>query len=151
MWKGNSLVAQLVKNPPAMQETWVPSLDWEDPLEKGKAAHCSIPSRRIPWGRKESDTTERLSLHLQQCLVLSPIEVFVKRRKGWQNSQSNPGLSGSNVYTQPRLFSMLISQGSEGRTNYTPGVFLFSIYSSASVAPNLTWLPEFFSSFWLLT
>ena len=34
-----SLVAQLVRNPPAMQETWVPSLGWEDPLEKGTAAH----------------------------------------------------------------------------------------------------------------
>ena len=37
-----SLVAQLVKNPPAMQETWVRSLAWEDPLEKGKATHFSI-------------------------------------------------------------------------------------------------------------
>ena len=37
-----SLVAQLVKNPPAMQETWVQSLSWEDPLEKGKATHSSI-------------------------------------------------------------------------------------------------------------
>ena len=37
-----SLVAQLVKNPPAMQETWVQSLGLEDPLEKGKAAHSSI-------------------------------------------------------------------------------------------------------------
>ena len=37
-----SLVAQLVQNPPAMQETWVQSLVWEDPLEKGKAAHSSI-------------------------------------------------------------------------------------------------------------
>ena len=36
-----SLVAQLVKNLPAMQETWVPSLGWEDPLEKGKATHSS--------------------------------------------------------------------------------------------------------------
>ena len=36
-----SLVAQLVKNPPAMQETWVQSLGWEDPLEKGKATHSS--------------------------------------------------------------------------------------------------------------
>ena len=36
------LVAQLVKNPPAMRETWVWSLGWEDPLEKGKATHCSI-------------------------------------------------------------------------------------------------------------
>ena len=37
-----SLVAQLVKNPPAIQETWVLSLSWEDPLEKGKATHSSI-------------------------------------------------------------------------------------------------------------
>ena len=44
-----SVVAQLVKNPPAIQETWVRSLGWEDPLEKGKAAHSSIPAWRIPW------------------------------------------------------------------------------------------------------
>ena len=43
-----SLVAQLVKNPPAMQETWVQSLGWEDPLEKGKATHSSILAWRIP-------------------------------------------------------------------------------------------------------
>ena len=47
--KRASLVAQLVKNPPAMQETWVWSLGWEDPLEKGKATHSSIPAWRIPW------------------------------------------------------------------------------------------------------
>ena len=44
-----SLVAQFVKNPPAMQETWVQSLGWEDPLEKGKATHSRIQARRIPW------------------------------------------------------------------------------------------------------
>ena len=43
-----SLVAQLVKNPPAMQETWVWSLVWEDPLEKEKATHSSILAWRIP-------------------------------------------------------------------------------------------------------
>ena len=43
-----SLVAQLVKNLPAMQETWVRSLGWEDPLEKGKAAHSSILAWSIP-------------------------------------------------------------------------------------------------------
>ena len=45
---GASLVAQLVKNPPAMQETWVRSLVWKDTLEKGKAAHSSILVWRIP-------------------------------------------------------------------------------------------------------
>ena len=44
-----SPVAQLVKNPPSMQETWVQSLGWEDPLEKGKATHSSIMAWRIPW------------------------------------------------------------------------------------------------------
>ena len=45
---GTSLVAQLVKNLPAMLETWVQSLGWEDPLEKGKATHLSILAWRIP-------------------------------------------------------------------------------------------------------
>ena len=40
-----SLIAQLVKNPPAVQETWVPSLGWEDPLEKGTATDSSILAR----------------------------------------------------------------------------------------------------------
>ena len=48
-YSGASLVAQLVKNPPAMRESWVRSLGWEDPLEKGKAAHSSILAWRTPW------------------------------------------------------------------------------------------------------
>ena len=44
-----SLVAQLVKNLPAIRETWVQFLGWEDPLEKGKAIHSSILAWRIPW------------------------------------------------------------------------------------------------------
>ena len=57
-----SLLAQLVKNLPAMQETWVQSLVWEDPLEKGKATHSSILAWRMPWtvcivhGASESQT-----------------------------------------------------------------------------------------------
>ena len=49
-----SLVAQMVKNSPAVQETWVRSVGWEDPLEKGMAAHSSILAWRIP-GTEESD------------------------------------------------------------------------------------------------
>ena len=44
-----SLVTQLVKYPPAMQETWVQSLGWEDPLGKGTAIHSGILVGRIPW------------------------------------------------------------------------------------------------------
>ena len=44
-------MAQLVKNPPARQETWVRSLGWEDPLEEGMATHYSILAWRIPMDR----------------------------------------------------------------------------------------------------
>ena len=62
-----SLVAQLVKNLPAMWEIWVQSLGWEDPLEKGKATTPvfwpgEFHGLYSPWCCKESDTTERLSL-----------------------------------------------------------------------------------------
>ena len=61
---GASLVAQLGKNPPAIWETWVRSLGWEDALEKGKAAHSSILAWRIcsSWGHRELETTKQLSL-----------------------------------------------------------------------------------------
>ena len=62
----------MVKNLPAMQETWVRSLGWEVPLEKGIATHSNILTWEIPWseelagyspwGHKESDTTEQLIL-----------------------------------------------------------------------------------------
>ena len=66
-----SLVAQLVKNLPAMGETWVRSPGWEDPLEKGMATHFSILAWRIPWTEEPvrlqsielgSDMTEQISL-----------------------------------------------------------------------------------------
>ena len=44
-----SLVAQTIKNPPAMQKTWVRSLGQEDPLEKGMVTHTSVLAWRIPW------------------------------------------------------------------------------------------------------
>ena len=60
------LVAQLVKNPPAMWETWVQSLGWEDPLEKGKTMPVfwlgEFHGLYSPWGPKELDVTEQLSL-----------------------------------------------------------------------------------------
>ena len=69
-------MTQMVKNLPAMQETWVRSLAWEDPLEKETATDSSILAWKIPWtkepcrlqsvgsGHKESDTTERLHFTL---------------------------------------------------------------------------------------
>ena len=63
-------MAQLVKNLPAMQGTWVQPLGWEDPWEKGKATDSSILAWRTV-GRKELDTAERLSLSLV---------IFISRR-----------------------------------------------------------------------
>ena len=64
-----------------MWDTWIRSLGWEDPPEKGKATHSSILPWRIPgtvyipWGCKESDTTERLSLHFTSETYLNLREV----------------------------------------------------------------------------
>ena len=60
-----SLVAQTVKNLPAMWETWVRSLGWEDPLEEGMATHSSILAWRIPTDR---GTWRALVLSLAWCL-----------------------------------------------------------------------------------
>ena len=58
------LVAQMVKTLPAMQETWVQSLSWENPLEKGMAPHSRILAWRIPWtekpGRLQSMGSQRV-------------------------------------------------------------------------------------------
>ena len=68
--QGASLVTQMVKIPPAIRETWVQSLGWEDPLEKGTATHSIFwpgeyhGQRSLagssPWGHKELNTTEQL-------------------------------------------------------------------------------------------
>ena len=63
-----SLVAQLVKNPPAMQETWVQSLDWEDPLEEGMATHSSILAWRIPMDREVWQITVHRITKSRTCL-----------------------------------------------------------------------------------
>ena len=53
----SSLVAQMGKNPPAMRETWVRSLDQEDPLEEGMTTHSSILAWRIPMDRRAWQVT----------------------------------------------------------------------------------------------
>ena len=88
-------MAELVKNLPAMHETWVRSLNWEDPLEEGMATHFSILAWRIPidrgaWqaavhGVAESDTTEQLStaqhiryqtIWMTRCVVSGKVGVL---------------------------------------------------------------------------
>ena len=84
-----SLVAQLVKNPPAMWETWVQSLGWKDPWVgegKGYPLQCSgLENSRdhSPWGLKESDTTEQLHFTLTLVFQSSPLpSTFILQQLG---------------------------------------------------------------------
>ena len=109
-----SLVAQLVKNPPAMGESGLRSLGWEDPLEKGKSTHSSILAWRIPWtvysprGCKESDTTEQLSLSLwsfQVALMVKNLPANsgdikdAGRPLGWEDSLEKEMATHSSILT----------------------------------------------------
>ena len=95
-----SLVAQLVNNPPAMQETWVKFLGQEDPLKKEMAIHSSILAWKIPWteepgrvqsmGSKESDMTSRLN-HLNQ----PAFEGFREGGSGSKLTHSSVSVQGS--------------------------------------------------------
>ena len=74
-----SVVAQLVKNLPAVRDTWVRSLGWEDPLKKGKVTHSRFWPGEFhglysPWCRKESDMAKQLSLTLPSEANLKPID-----------------------------------------------------------------------------
>ena len=90
-----SLVAWLVKNPPAMRETWVRSLGREDPLEKGKATHSSILAWRIPWttvhgiptpwDHKEWDMSDFHIASLQQIFLLKGERKGLSPRQGPQS------------------------------------------------------------------
>ena len=80
---GASLVAQMVKNPLAMWETWVRSLGWDDPLEEGMAAHSRVLPWEIPWtgepGRLQAVGSQRVRHNLvikqkQQYRILNLVQ-----------------------------------------------------------------------------
>ena len=111
-----SLVAQLVENAPAMWETWVRSLDWEDPLEKEKSTHSSILAWRIPWGHKELDTTEWLSLsRMDNKEENMKKSIYGTLGSGRQNSckfnnlaKSNPFFLFVSLMAKARVFTISI-------------------------------------------
>ena len=107
-----SLVAQMVKHLPAMQETWVWSLGREDPLEKVMATHSSTLAWKIPWteepgrphsplGCKKSDTTERL--HFQFPLLMFYSWQHISLLPPWLHSSaqciSGLALQGTAILT----------------------------------------------------
>ena len=80
----DSLVAQLVKNLPAIWETWAWSLGWGDPLEKGKATHSNILGWRIEWSMAEWLSLGSLILHMKaQRQSVSFIWILVNLAKEW--------------------------------------------------------------------
>ena len=77
-----SLVAQLVKNLHAMWEIWVPSLGWEDPLEKGKGTHCSILAWRILQSMAESVTTDQSSFTFTRSWERGTEQILAQSSEG---------------------------------------------------------------------
>ena len=84
--KQASLVSQIVNNMPAMWETWVQSLGWEDHLEKGRATHSSIPAWGIPWteepGSLQSMESQRVgydwaTFHFHFCRELMGLDAMI--------------------------------------------------------------------------
>ena len=78
-------MAQLVKNLVAMQQTWVRSLDWEDPLEKRKATHSSILAWRIPWTVWSRWCQKGASLIAQVVKNLPAVQETWARLLGWED------------------------------------------------------------------
>ena len=72
-----SLVAQVVKNLPAMQETWVWSLGWEDPVEKGMATHSSILAWRSPWTEEPGGLQSMGSQRVIHSLVTNTFNLYL--------------------------------------------------------------------------
>ena len=109
LMRKSSLVAQMVKHLPAMRETWVQSLGREDPLDKEMATHSSILAWKIlwteepgrlysPWGCKESDTTEWLTL----------IRLLQKKLRWWTKLANQKALQNNNLGQKLPLHSGLI-------------------------------------------
>ena len=93
-----SLVAQTVKNLLAMQETWVPSLGWEDPLEKEMATHSSILAWRIPWteepGRLQSMGLQRVR---HDWTTFTSFQKFMLDFQRWWRNRTGRPLSPSQI------------------------------------------------------
>ena len=102
-----SLVAQLTKNPPAMWETWVQSLGWEDPLKKGKVTHASILAWRIPW-TVQSMGFQRVRRDWATCTF-----TFIK----WINNENISPVPG---YSQCRDQTCISCISCSGRQNLYP-------------------------------
>ena len=119
---GVSLIIQLVKNLPAMQETQVRFLSREDPLEKEMATHSSIPALRIPWteepgrlqstGLQESDTTQLLNHHHHHQYVCTSFFQDGFQCEGlWEVDTTYYGVASPSLADPQGIFLCIFSQG----------------------------------------
>ena len=97
----HSLVAQMVKNPPAMWETWVQSLGWEDPLEKGMAIHSSILAWRIPRTEEPGGLQSMGSHGVGHGSATAPVLLMRQRSASFQKRFINTGFSGIQRQASP--------------------------------------------------
>ena len=131
-----SLLAQLVKNPAAMWETWIQSLGWKDSLEKGKATHSSILAWRIPstvyspWGCIESDfhlLTLILTWDTGILVVLTSMGLNETMKNVWHDAWHIADLQKKHVtyYYRLMLFKTLSFEEKNGRLSTTKYKHLF--------------------------
>ena len=107
-----SLVAQLVKNLPALRETWIRSLGWEDPLEKGKATHSSILAWRIP-GTSQSMGSQRVRYLLNNFFTFQrPRRTKEQRNRDGQYSPWNSPSQNTGVCSLSLFQGIFPTQGS---------------------------------------
>ena len=118
-------MAQLVKNLSAMQETWVPSLGWEDPLEKGKATHSSI----LPWVTKSR--TRLTDFHFQ----FSSVTQWCPTLCDPVNCSTQASLSITNSQSLLRFMSIESVMPSDHFILYHPLLLLPSIFPSIRAFP----------------
>ena len=124
----------MVKNPPAVQETWVQSLGWEDPLEKGTATHPSILAWRIPWterpGRLQSIGSQRVGHNWATFTSLTPPCTQVHKTKfPFYNHSALPHSDSLGVEVMRTALSFPTGKSDKqlGEWYYTPigGTFIF--------------------------
>ena len=133
-----------------MWETWVQSLDWEDPMEKGKATHSSILAWRVPWtvsGHKESDTTERIYLDIDILQLTYSQTNYLLVNSVWGSAfQVNAKLcrttvqfSSVQLLSRVRLFATpWIADARPPCPSQTPGVYPNSCPSSRWCHPAIS-------------
>ena len=119
-------VAQMVKNLPAVQETWVHSLGWQDPLQQGIVTHSSILAWRIPWQRRAWWATVHEMQRVRQDSATNTCTFFSELRSLWiSNSNLMLYLTNSKTFFPIKLTGPLPSSLAPFLPSFLPFFFFF--------------------------